>query len=205
MSTAGELSPPPSYLATDTKVPTPEPSTPQSTIQNVESPDSTVDHGPETVKSSPRIINDDSLPEVFTPEQKVAVVAVEGLQPVKVPTAADHSTLETLDNVVTVTPLHLLGDQSDLVDCPFCRRWAETRIEKKASAATHVTAAALFCTTLGGVVVPYKKHWKSHIHHHCGNCNRVVAFRRNGEKEMQVLGTPDHLRVKSLFPPGAGP
>jgi hypothetical protein len=36
----------------------------------------------------------------------------------------------------TVTPLHLLGDQSDFVDCPFCRRRVETRVKKKASAAT---------------------------------------------------------------------
>ncbi|KFA72168.1 hypothetical protein S40288_07064, partial [Stachybotrys chartarum IBT 40288] len=36
----------------------------------------------------------------------------------------------------TVTPLHLLGDQSDIVDCPFCRRRTETRVKLTASTAT---------------------------------------------------------------------
>lgn len=33
----------------------------------------------------------------------------------------------------TVTPLHLLGDQSDAVDCPFCERRTMTRIKKDPS------------------------------------------------------------------------
>ncbi|RKK91417.1 hypothetical protein BFJ68_g16197 [Fusarium oxysporum] len=33
----------------------------------------------------------------------------------------------------TVTPLHLLADQADAVDCPFCQRQTETKIKKSAS------------------------------------------------------------------------
>ncbi|KAG9497532.1 hypothetical protein J7337_010393 [Fusarium musae] len=36
----------------------------------------------------------------------------------------------------TVTPLHLLADQADMVDCPFCQRRAETKVKKSASSAT---------------------------------------------------------------------
>lgn len=36
----------------------------------------------------------------------------------------------------TVTPLHLLGDQSDMIDCPFCRRRTETRVKKHPSVVT---------------------------------------------------------------------
>lgn len=36
----------------------------------------------------------------------------------------------------TVTPLNLLGDQPDTVDCPFCRKRSETKVKKHASKAT---------------------------------------------------------------------
>ncbi|KAF9783044.1 hypothetical protein IL306_010586 [Fusarium sp. DS 682] len=36
----------------------------------------------------------------------------------------------------TVTPLHLLADQADMVDCPFCQRRAETKVKKSASSMT---------------------------------------------------------------------
>ncbi|EWZ46415.1 hypothetical protein FOWG_12222 [Fusarium oxysporum f. sp. lycopersici MN25] len=36
----------------------------------------------------------------------------------------------------TVTPLHLLADQADTMDCPFCQRRAETKVKKSASSMT---------------------------------------------------------------------
>lgn len=36
----------------------------------------------------------------------------------------------------TVTPLNLLTDQSDNVDCPFCQRRTETKVKKEASSMT---------------------------------------------------------------------
>jgi hypothetical protein len=38
--------------------------------------------------------------------------------------------------VRTVTPLHLLGDQPDSIDCPFCLRRTQTRVKKKPSSTT---------------------------------------------------------------------
>jgi hypothetical protein len=98
----------------------------------------------------------------------------------------------------TVTPLHLLSDQSDMVDCPFCRRRSETRVKLTPSRSTHYVAAGLFLTTLGGVVAPYKKNWKSNVSHYCTNCDHKVAFRPYKE-EMQALGTPEHMREVSKF------
>lgn len=54
--------------------------------------------------------------------------------------------------------------------------------------------------SVGGVVLPYKRQWKHHISHFCTNCSRKVAVQRNGEKTMQPLGTPEHLRQASRFP-----
>ena len=45
-------------------------------------------------------------------------------------------TLDMSTAVATVTPLHMLGDQPDTVDCPFCMRRVETRVKKKASSRT---------------------------------------------------------------------
>ncbi|VUC25979.1 unnamed protein product [Clonostachys rosea] len=106
---------------------------------------------------------------------------------------------------ITVTPLHLLGDQADTVDCPFCRRRAETKIKKNASAVTHIAATGLFLTTIGGVVAPYAAGWKCHISHFCTNCGRKVAVKRNGSDEVKVLGTPEHLREVSRFPAAVTP
>ncbi|EHK25596.1 uncharacterized protein TRIVIDRAFT_219361 [Trichoderma virens Gv29-8] len=141
-------------------------------------------------------IDDDGLPEV--------VVASSS-------EAHDEPTQETFTPPVgsslveTVTPLHLLGDQSDTVDCPFCRRRVETRVKKSSSVATHVAATALFLTTGVGVVAPYMRRWKGHVTHYCMNCDRKVAHRRYNEQGMQALGTPDHLREASRFPEAEAP
>lgn len=36
----------------------------------------------------------------------------------------------------TVTPLHLLKDESDSIDCPFCQRRSKTDVKKKPSNVT---------------------------------------------------------------------
>ncbi|KAM5356680.1 hypothetical protein ACJ41O_003326 [Fusarium nematophilum] len=99
----------------------------------------------------------------------------------------------------TVTPLHLLADQADTVDCPFCQRRTETRVKKESSGATHGIAAALFFTTVFGVMFPYICHCAPHISHYCKNCKRKVAYKQRGG-EMEALGTPEHLREMSRFP-----
>lgn len=99
---------------------------------------------------------------------------------------------------LTVTPLHLLDDQADWVDCPFCRQRVETRVKYEASRQTHYAATGLFLTTIGGVAVPYKKNWRCHVTHICTNCDKKVAHKKYG-KEMVALGTPEHLRQVSRF------
>ncbi|EWZ46414.1 hypothetical protein BFJ70_g9336 [Fusarium oxysporum] len=99
----------------------------------------------------------------------------------------------------TVTPLHLLADQADTMDCPFCQRRAETKVKKSASSMTHIYATALFFTTLFGVIFPYACHCAPNISHFCKNCGRKVAFKERGG-QMEALGTPDHLREVSKYP-----
>ncbi|KAH7152713.1 hypothetical protein EDB81DRAFT_789519 [Dactylonectria macrodidyma] len=99
----------------------------------------------------------------------------------------------------SVTPLHLLGNQGDTVDCPFCETRSMTRIEKSASWLTHLVAVCLFFVTFCGVLAPYLLHWSSHVTHVCENCGRKVASRKFGQKGMKALGTPEHLKQQSRF------
>lgn len=46
-----------------------------------------------------------------------------------------------------VTPLHLLGDQPDWIDCPFCERRARTTIKKKPSNITQYVSSMGACST----------------------------------------------------------
>ncbi|KAH7242055.1 hypothetical protein BKA59DRAFT_222078 [Fusarium tricinctum] len=99
---------------------------------------------------------------------------------------------------VTVTPLHLLADQADSVDCPFCQRQTETNVKKSASSMTHIYATILFFTTFFGVIFPYACHCAPNISHFCKHCGRKVAFKERGG-QMEGLGTPDHLREVSKY------
>lgn len=47
--------------------------------------------------------------------------------------AGQQQNMSTLPQSGSVTPLHLLGNQGDTVDCPFCERRSMTRIEKSPS------------------------------------------------------------------------
>ncbi|SPJ88904.1 uncharacterized protein FTOL_12799 [Fusarium torulosum] len=68
--------------------------------------------------------NHDNLPIVHTPQTNDSEY-FSGLEVVPVQRAVN-----------AVTPLHLLGDQPESIDCPFCLRRSETRVKKKPSSTT---------------------------------------------------------------------
>jgi hypothetical protein len=127
---------------------------------------------------------------------------LEAVYPTPPDAGTSRSNISVLgpSDATTVTPLHMLGNQSDIIDCPFCRRRTETKVKLTASKTTHKIAAGLFFTTLGGVVAPYKLNWKSNVSHYCSNCEHKVAYRKHGEEDMKPLGTPEHMREASRFP-----
>ncbi|RMJ02274.1 hypothetical protein CDV36_015455 [Fusarium kuroshium] len=156
----------------------------------------------QTQRHPQRVLNtfldDEGLPEVVTQDH---IAKDTGFYDAPIPVNPDPTPMTQIyETTATVTPLHLLGDQSDTVDCPFCRHRVETRVKKNPSMRTHITATALGITTIGGAVAPYAMGWNSHISHYCTNCNRKVAYRRYGTHEMKPLGTPDHLREVSRYP-----
>ncbi|ROV93652.1 hypothetical protein VMCG_08039 [Cytospora schulzeri] len=111
----------------------------------------------------------------------------------------NHMSLRNPVDVPLVTPIHLLGDQSDTVDCPFCMRRVETIVKKKASQMTHILGTVCLFTTFIGTPVPYCCDWKHNIEHHCTNCKRKIAHRKYDAKEFEPLGTDPELKEVSRF------
>ncbi|KAH7037030.1 uncharacterized protein B0I36DRAFT_313169 [Microdochium trichocladiopsis] len=204
---------PPSYSASSTTPPSQSEKLSSNPFDpQPESSTKTTDYKPPVKAHSPLpYIDDGGLPEVVTSHQSVDIrpdidphkIREQQIYPHQRDSIASQSTALGSFSAATVTPLHLLGDQPDTVDCPFCQRRSITRVKKKPSLATHAAATGLFLTTIGGTVVPYAKQWKSHVSHYCNNCNRKVAQRRNGQDTMQPLGTPEHMREVSRYPAAA--
>ncbi|KKY31603.1 hypothetical protein UCDDA912_g08446 [Diaporthe ampelina] len=114
-------------------------------------------------------------------------------------------TLDMSTAVATVTPLHMLGDQPDMVDCPFCMRRVETSVKKRASSRTHTWGAILFFSTILGVVAPYCCNWYVNVEHYCRNCKRKVAQKKFDSTETEALGTRPEDRQISYFEPAEKP
>lgn len=140
--------PPPVYSSADSSSPTPTDAPTDTIASRTDTRDTTPStvYSPDefkgairqpTLSGEPIIVarhqsppvNDGDLPEVVVPG------ATGGNTAPSITSENHHSGL-ILHNDSTVTPLHLLGDQSDMVDCPFCRRRVETRVQKDPSAAT---------------------------------------------------------------------
>ncbi|KAG8353965.1 hypothetical protein FVEN_g8195 [Fusarium venenatum] len=105
--------------------------------------------------------------------------------------------------VKTVTPLHLLGDQPESIDCPYCLRRSETRVRKKPSSTTHLQAVALLMTTVCGAAAPYMKKWSFDIEQFCQNCNNRVMYRARG-KDIRICKVPESWKEESKLPDADG-
>ncbi|KAF7553458.1 hypothetical protein G7Z17_g3616 [Cylindrodendrum hubeiense] len=76
----------------------------------------------------PQVVSGPDLPLVHSslPEATTGLVV----------TANNQEVMTMESSQTTVTPLHLLGDQSEFIDCPFCEKQTKTRVKKKPSNAT---------------------------------------------------------------------
>ncbi|KAH7222635.1 uncharacterized protein BKA55DRAFT_743868 [Fusarium redolens] len=131
--------------------------------------------------------NRDNLPMISTTPQ-TNIEYASGLEVIPAPRASN-----------TVTPLHLLGDQPEAIDCPFCLRRSETRVKKKPSNTTHLQAVALLMTTVCGAVAPYMAKWSFDIEHICDNCQNRVMYRARG-KDIRICKAPAEWKEESKYP-----
>lgn len=101
-----------------------------------------------------------------------------------------------------VTPLHLLGEQPQWIDCPFCYQRTKTLINSEGTAMQAVAGVlcCLFCVCLA--CVPCIAHWCENKEYRCSNCKNVVAFRPY-DSPLQTFGpgSNNQGQVPSKFPP----
>lgn len=91
----------------------------------------------------PEVVTDESLPEVvICADEKLPEVVVTQSSSSQAgaivhgyDTGREPQPLAERD-VATVTPLHLLGDGPDMIDCPFCERRTQSQVKTKPSSAT---------------------------------------------------------------------
>uniref|UniRef100_A0A0B7KG97 LITAF domain-containing protein n=1 Tax=Bionectria ochroleuca TaxID=29856 RepID=A0A0B7KG97_BIOOC len=93
-----------------------------------------------------------------------------------------------------VTPLASLGDHPQFIDCPFCNRRAQTRLNKKGGSMQIVVGAVLclFCVCL--TCLPCILHWCENTEYYCTNCNQKLAL-RTYDGAMQVFSPPQPSRA----------
>ncbi|WZH45708.1 uncharacterized protein QYS62_006776 [Fusarium acuminatum] len=131
--------------------------------------------------------NRDNLPIIHTPQSDITEY-FSGLEVVPVQRSVN-----------SVTPLHLLGDQPESIDCPFCLRRSETRVKKKPSSTTHLQAVALLMTTVCGAAAPYIAQWSFDVEQFCQNCDNRVMYRARG-KDVRVCKAPPAWKEESRYP-----
>ncbi|PLB34730.1 LITAF-like zinc ribbon domain-containing protein [Aspergillus candidus] len=78
---------------------------------------------------------------------------------------------------VTVTPRESLRESPALVECQWCHHAGVTRVVQESSGQTGVAAflCCIFCGFIGAVI-PYIAKWSYNTHHHCPNCQKVIAI-----------------------------
>ncbi|OKL62623.1 hypothetical protein UA08_01246 [Talaromyces atroroseus] len=106
-----------------------------------------------------------------------------------------------------VIPLEQLNDAPKLVDCPFCKYRAMTKVTEENSTQTGI--AALFCCLFCGIIgvcVPYICKWAQDYHHFCTHCGAKVAIRPN-DGPVQVQKPSGPASMPSAYPaaPSAPP
>ncbi|KAG4277969.1 hypothetical protein FPRO04_14003 [Fusarium proliferatum] len=146
--------------------------------------------------------NRDNLPMSITSQTNIEYAS--GLEVIPAPPRSN-----------TVTPLHLLGDQPEAIDCPFCLRRSETIVKKKPSSTTQyakdvtltgpgltnvsLQAVALLMTTVCGAVAPYMAKWSFDIEHICDNCKNRVMYKAKG-KDIRICKAPEAWKEESKYP-----
>ncbi|KAH6892923.1 hypothetical protein B0T10DRAFT_558929 [Thelonectria olida] len=162
-------------------------------------PEVVPDTFPEVATSSLPEVAPCALPQVAlsSAPQVTSPVPEDGLEVAANGNKMDVSTVSGYP-VPTVTPLHLLGDQPEQIDCPFCLQQTMTRVKKKPSNFTHIQAVFLLMTTVCGAVAPYIGSWSYDLEHYCAHCANRVAYRARG-KEIYLCKQPDSAKEASKY------
>ncbi|KAG9251777.1 uncharacterized protein F5Z01DRAFT_266098 [Emericellopsis atlantica] len=108
-----------------------------------------------------------------------------------------------------VTPLHLMSEVPEWVDCQMCQQRTRTRIEKKGEGMQFLTGALLCLVCICLAPLPCCLHWFEQTNWYCDKCGKQIAT-RTPESPVHVLPPPHALSVPSQYggqqpPHGQGP
>ncbi|KAF5701629.1 litaf zinc finger [Fusarium mundagurra] len=99
----------------------------------------------------------------------------------------DPLELELKGQDLPSVPLDKLKRWSARVVCPSCEVGAMTIRREKSGNVTHLTAVAIFISTIGFWLAwaPYVISGLKNVYHHCGNCGLFLAeYHRSGYTEV---------------------
>ncbi|KAL0939645.1 uncharacterized protein CTRU02_206255 [Colletotrichum truncatum] len=105
-----------------------------------------------------------------------------------------------------VTPLHMLSDSPQWIDCPFCQSRTTTVVDTEGTS-MQILAGALCCLVCVCLTcVPCLAGWCEDTHFSCSNCRQRVATRPH-DGPIQVFGPqgPIYPMVPSQYEPVAPP
>ncbi|PHH79371.1 hypothetical protein CDD82_2430 [Ophiocordyceps australis] len=108
-------------------------------------------------------------------------------------------TINLVPRTLTVTPLHLLSEGTQWIDCPFCQRRAGVIVRKVGTGMQALAAVlcCMFCVCL--TCVPCLAHWYENIEYTCSNCNNLVAIRPHDGPMQTFSKRPDVVEVPTQY------
>ncbi|KAI1759689.1 hypothetical protein GGR53DRAFT_512858 [Hypoxylon sp. FL1150] len=92
-------------------------------------------------------------------------------------------------NAPMVTPLHMLTENPTMIDCPFCRQRAMTRVTKEGTSTQTLAGVVLclFCVCLA--CLPCVAGWCENVNIFCSSCsNRVATIPHDGPLMLAPVG-----------------
>lgn len=98
-----------------------------------------------------------------------------------------------------VVPLHLMGDEPEWVDCPFCKKRSKTRVVREGRKRQCLAGTALCLACCPLLALPYCLHWFERREWFCSSCNSQIAVRiQDGELKLLPV-TAEPTQVPSRY------
>ncbi|KAF4120942.1 LITAF-like zinc ribbon domain [Geosmithia morbida] len=98
----------------------------------------------------------------------------------------------------TVTPLHLLTERAEWVDCQMCHKRAMTRVATSGEGMQFLTGAILCLVCICLAPLPCCLHWFEETSWFCTECNQKIAH-KTYDAPVQVVVPPGAAAVPSAY------
>ncbi|KAI9898103.1 hypothetical protein N3K66_006463 [Trichothecium roseum] len=190
--------PPPSYdIATSSRAPS---ELPDNSTSHVQQPQPVATPAKGTTPSS--AVPAPTEPGVYTQPQPQPTTQTQTppiqMQPMTAPPMNPHAAQQK------VTPLHLLSETPQWIDCHFCRQRTKTVVKKDGAGLQFLTGAVLCLVCICLAPLPCCLNWFEETHWYCSNCNKQVAH-RVGDHPLQPTAPPQAHSQPTQYATGVPP